>query len=274
MATEATRTPRWVQARNTMLARINSGEWRAGDRMPAEPDLAVALGVSRATLREALRSLTEDGYVERRPGAGTRVVDRVVLPTSLDNNVGVADIIRSMGMMPGTSSLEFRMADAPEDVARDLALSDVRRVAVIDRVRTADGNPVIFSRHYYPPQPGWDEGAMLTGFDSESLYTLLETRAGIKIQYALATIEPAVAEGDIAERLAVAPGALLMHFRQIDFNDRHQPVILSSEHYRSDAFKFTLFRRGPGSMARRRPALLARAACSRRLSPPRQALPA
>ena len=235
-----------------MLARINSGEWRAGDRIPAEPDLAVALGVSRATLREALRSLTEEGYLERKPGAGTRVVDRKVLPTSLDNNMGVADIIRAMGMVPGPSSLEFRLDEAPEDVARDLELPDKRRVVVIDRVRTADGDPVVFSRHFYPPQPGLDEGAVLAGFDSQSLYTLLETRAGIKFQYALATIKPAVAEGEIAERLATAQGALLMHFRQIDFNDRHQPVILSSEYYRSDAFEFTIFRRGPGPMTRLR----------------------
>jgi GntR family transcriptional regulator len=246
VATRASRTPRWVEARNALLERIDSGEWRSGDRMPAEPDLAIALGVSRATLREALRSLTEDGYVERRPGAGTRVVPRAVLPASLDNNMGVADIIRAMGMVPGTSSLEFRISEAPDDVARDLALGDMRRVAVIDRVRTADGKPVVFSRHFYPPQPGWDEGAMLAGFDSESLYTILQTRAGIDIQYAIATIAPAQADDTLADRLATTTGALLMHFRQVDFDQRGQPAIVSSEYYRGDSFEFTIFRRGPG----------------------------
>jgi GntR family transcriptional regulator len=167
------------------------------------------------------------------------------LSNSLDNNIGVSDIIRSMGMTPGTSSLEFRLAEAPEDVARDLGLGDQRQVAVIDRVRTANGNPVVFSQHFYPPGDGWDEGAMLAGFDGQSLYTLLADRAGITIQYATATISPAVADDAVANRLRASTGTLLMHFRQIDFDTRHRPVILSSEYYRADAFEFTILRRGP-----------------------------
>lgn len=245
MATRASNLPRWILAKNALLTRIHSGEWAPGIRLPAEPDLAVEVGVSRATLREALRSLTEDGYIERRPGAGTRVVPRRLMRTSLDNNVGVADIIRSMGMVPGTKSLEFQLAEAPDDVASDLGLGELRRVAIIERVRTADGNPVVFSRHFYPPTASWNEGAMLADFDSESLYTILETRAGTAIQYAIATIRPALADGAVAARLETATGALLMHFRQIDFDQHGKPAILSSEYYRSDAFEFTIFRRGP-----------------------------
>jgi GntR family transcriptional regulator len=245
MVARTSRLPRWVASRNALLTRIDSGEWPPGERLPAEPDLAAALGVSRATLREALRSLTEDGYIDRKPGAGTRVSNRAVLANSLDNNVGVADVIRSMGMVPGTSSLEFHLAEAPEDVARDLALGDRRRVAVIERVRTADGSPVVFSRHWYPALGNWDEGALLAGFDSDSLYTLLETRAGIRIHYAVATIKPAVADDALAQCLATTTGALLMHFRQVDFNALDEAVILSSEYYRSEAFEFKIFRRGP-----------------------------
>ncbi len=240
-----TRVPRWVAAKSALLERISSGEWPAGERLPAEPELALALGVSRATLREALRALAEEGYIQRKPGAGTRVASRGILPASLDNNVGVADIIRAMGMLPGTSSLEYHIAAAPDDVAVDLALGDRRRVAVIERVRTADGNPVVFSTHYYPPDANWDDGKLLAGFDGESLYTLLEDRAGIQIRYSTATIRPARADSALAARLATSEGALLMHFRQIDFDVRGRAVILSSEYYRSDAFEFTIFRRGP-----------------------------
>jgi GntR family transcriptional regulator len=230
-----------------LLERISSGEWPAGERLPAEPELAAVLGVSRATLREALRSLTGEGYIQRKPGAGTRVAGRGALPASLDNNCSVADVIRAMGMLPGTGSLEFRMAEAPDDVAAELGLGERRRVAVIERVRTADGKPVVFSTHYYPPEASWEDGRMLAGFDGESLYTLLEQRAGIQIQYATATIRPAQADCELAARLATSEGALLMHFRQVDFDLRGRAVILSSEYYLSDAFEFTIFRRGPKS---------------------------
>jgi GntR family transcriptional regulator len=245
MTAPTSRLPRWVATRNVLLARFEKGDWPPGAQLPPEPELATQLGVSRPTLREALRSLSEDGYIDRRPGAGTRVAERPVLTTSLDNNIGVADLIRSMGMVPGTSSLEFHLAEAPEDVARDLELGGQRQVVIIERVRTADGNPVIYSRHFFPPAGKWDEGALLAGFNSQSLYTLTEARAGISIQYATATISPAVADAALAGRLATALGTLLMHFRQIDFDTRSRPVILSSEYYRADAFEFTVLRRGP-----------------------------
>jgi GntR family transcriptional regulator len=247
MTAPTTRPPRWVAVRNALLARFENGDWPPGVQLPPEPELATELGVSRATLREALRSLSEDGYIDRKPGAGTRAAQKPVVTTSLDNNIGVADLIRSMGMVPGTSSLRFRLAEAPEDVARDLELGDQRQVAIIERVRTADGNPVIYSRHFYPPGDHWDEGAMLEGFDSQSLYTLLEARAGIKIQYATATVSPAIADFVLARRLATSTGTLLMHFWQIDFDVDRRPVILSSEYYRADAFEFTILRRGPRS---------------------------
>jgi GntR family transcriptional regulator len=245
LAQPPSHVPRWAEAKNALLLRIERGDWPAGQRFPPEPELASALGVSRATLREALRSLTEDGYIQRRPGAGTSVANRAVLPNSLDKNTGVATIIRGMGMVPGTSSLEFRLAEATDEVAAELALGEQRTIAVIERVRTADGKPVVFSTHYYPAQSHWDEGALLAGFDSESLYTLLENRTGVRIHYATATIQPVQADGILATRLAMHEGDLLLHFRQTDFDTRGRPVILSSEYYRGDAFNFTIFRRGP-----------------------------
>jgi GntR family transcriptional regulator len=247
MTAPASRLPRWVAARNALLIRFENGEWPPGVQLPPEPELAIELGVSRATLREALRSLSEDGYIDRRPGTGTRSAYRQVVPTSLDNNIGVADLIRSMGMVPGTSSLRFRLDEAPADVARDLELGAKQQVAIIERVRTADGNPVIYSRHFYPAGDSWDEGAMLAGFDSQSLYTLLESRTGVSIHYATATISPATADRLLARRLRTDEGTLLMHFRQIDFDRDRRPVILSSEYYLADAFQFTVLRRGPRS---------------------------
>lgn len=247
MTVPASRLPRWAAARNALLMRFENGEWPSGVQLPPEPELAIELGVSRATLREALRSLSEDGYIVRKPGAGTRSTHGRVLPTSLDNNAGVANLIRSMGMVPGTSSLSFRLAEAQEDVARDLELGDQRQVAVIERVRTANGRPVIYSRHFYPLGDSCDTSTISEDPDNHSLYAALEARAGLTMQYAKATISPAIADFNLARRLAIATGTLLMHFWQTGFDAASQPVILSSEHYLADAFEFNILRRGPRS---------------------------
>jgi len=247
MVASLTRTPKWFGARAALLELIDSDKWAPGQKLPSEPELATVLGVSRATLREALRSLHEEGYLERKPGAGTRVVKRTILENSLDNNFGVADIIRSMGMVPGTRSLEIRLASAADDVAHDLQMTPGSPVAIIERVRTADGKPVVFSRHFYPTHGADDGASALSGLEGESLYTLLETRTGIPVRYGTAIIEPAVADEHLARRLELPRGSLLMHFRQVDYNSEHVPVILSSEYFRSDAFQFTIFRRGPRS---------------------------
>ena len=62
--------------RQELTQRIEEGRLQAGARLPSEPELAAELGVSRATLREALRSLEAEGLLRRMWGSGTFVADR------------------------------------------------------------------------------------------------------------------------------------------------------------------------------------------------------
>src|SRR5437899_3777008 len=93
--------PRSVLVREQLTQRIDSGALAAGSRLPAEPALASELGVSRATLREALRALESEGLVRRMWGSGTFVADRHRVVNSLDVNFGVTEAIRAAGMEPG-----------------------------------------------------------------------------------------------------------------------------------------------------------------------------
>jgi GntR family transcriptional regulator len=115
--------------RDEMAARISSGEWRPGQRLPSEPELAASFGVSRSTLREALRSLEEDGFLTRARRAGTFVTHRPRLLNNLDVNFGVTDLIRSMGLRPGTENLKSYRALATEEEAKRLSLPPSAPVA-------------------------------------------------------------------------------------------------------------------------------------------------
>src|ERR687895_1256053 len=141
-----------VTVRQELARRIEGGTWRPRQRLPAEPTLAASLGVSRATLREALRSLEEDGFVTRVQGSGTFVTHRPRLRNNLDVNFGVTDLIRSMGMRPGTEDARVFEAGATPEEARRLAIPPDAAVGCVERVRTADGRPVVFSVDVVP---GW-----------------------------------------------------------------------------------------------------------------------
>src|SRR5205814_10261610 len=93
---------RSVQVRDELSQRIDRGVLPAGSRLPSEPALAVELGVSRATLREALRALESEGLVRRMWGAGTYVADGRRVANRLDLNFGVTDAIRAAGVQAGS----------------------------------------------------------------------------------------------------------------------------------------------------------------------------
>lgn len=236
--------PKWMVARAVIWGQIEEGTLVPGQKLPPEPELAALVGVSRATLREALRSLEEDGYLQRKPGAGTHVARGPRLASNLNSNSGVADIIRSMGLVPGTQSLKIQVSNANEEVRRSLELDVDTKVAVIERVRTADQIPMVFSTSFYPIPTGGSLSQEFNDLGGESLYSILDRLAGIRVAYGTGTLSPAQADRRLATELEVPVGTLLMHLRQIDYDIKGSRVMLSSEYYVSDAFEFTVLRKG------------------------------
>jgi GntR family transcriptional regulator len=230
--------------RDELAGRITSGAIPPGSRLPPEPQLAEDFGVSRATLREALRSLEEDGFVTRRRGAGTFATHRPRLRNNLDVNFGVTEAIRASGMEPGTAETKVEIVPAgpSEAQALDLAVGDP--VVTVERVRTADGRRVVFSRDVV--SQALVGGEALEGLDDGSVYDLLESSAHVAIQHGVVTVEPMTADRSLARKLKIPVGSLLLYLRQVDYDRSGDPVLLSHEYHLGDAFEFSVVRRGPG----------------------------
>jgi GntR family transcriptional regulator len=230
--------------RDEIAARIASGRLAPGAKLPAEPELAEELGVSRATLREALRSLEEDGFVTRTRGAGTYATRRPRLRNNLDVNFGVTEAIRAAGMRPGTMQIAVHTDPATEQVAADLDLVAADPVVILERVRTADGRPVVFSRDVVSTSVVSASDVASMPVDG-SLYDVLE-RVGHAVANGIVTIEPTVMDRSLAKLLKAKVGVPTLFLRQIDFDGSGDPVLLSEEHHLAEAFEFTVVRRGPG----------------------------
>src|SRR2546427_11974345 len=134
--------PRSVSVVTELSQRIDDGVFPAGMRLPSEPLLATQLGVSRATLREALRSLESEGRLRRTWGSGTYVAERRRLSNSLDLNFGVTEAIRAAGMEPGTQHGANWLEPVSSGEAGGLGLQPRQPLPGAERVRAADGTSV------------------------------------------------------------------------------------------------------------------------------------
>jgi GntR family transcriptional regulator len=235
--------------RRRVLARLAS--LRPGDRLPAEPQLAAELDVSRPTLREALRSAEDAGLILRRPGLGTVKTHQPSLANDLSVNTGVTDLIVAHGLEPGSRDMTVDLRLASEEQARRLGLERPARVWVIDRVRTADGMPVIASRDVVAEGVFKPRELTKDALDDRSVYGHLSDKRR-PVHHGVASIHPVAADAELARRLEVKEGTLLLKLVQVDYDVSGRPVLLSYEHHLPDAFEFTVSRRGPAEEAAER----------------------
>jgi GntR family transcriptional regulator len=226
-----------------LRARIRSGEWRPGDKMPSEPELARRRTVSRSSMRAAITMLEEEGYVSRKHGSGTYITHRPALLNDLGRNFGVSTQIASTGSQPGTVEESTAIEPAPKFVAEALGLEAGEPVSVLRRVRTANGRRVVDmtdwcrTDHFAPDD--------MTGIGKGSIYAALSDR-GLAVEHGVAHLVPRNADGEAAVRLRVPTGTLLLTIDQVDRTADGVAVLVSREHHLADAFTFTLLRRGPG----------------------------
>jgi DNA-binding GntR family transcriptional regulator len=226
-----------------LRGRILAGEWRPGERLPSEPELARRRFVSRSSMRAAITVLEEDGFVSRKHGSGTYVTHRPALPNDLGRNFGVSSMIARSGMQPGSVAESAGAVPAPAAVAEALGVEEGTLVSSLRRVRTADGRRVVDVsdwcriEHLSPQE--------LAELGEGSIYTALAER-GLAVDRGVAQLMPRNADGEVAQRLDVPLGALLITIDQVDSTADGVPVLVSREHHIADAFTFTLLRRGPG----------------------------
>jgi GntR family transcriptional regulator len=224
---------------------IAQGLYRPGSQLPAESELVQLLGVSRTVVREALRLLEEDGLISRRHGVGTFVRRHTILH-NLNFNFGTTDMIRSSGAKSATPYLNVSEVPATADAAEALKLEPETPVVLVERVRTADGKPVVYTLDYIPKQVAGDVNIVSYWKDQDiSVYELYHTVFGQVIEYGVARLLPVQAAPHVAEFLQVEPGSVLLNVLQTDYSPLDQPVLYACEYHLANAFDFLVMRRGP-----------------------------
>lgn len=226
---------------------IFSGTYSPGSQLPTEAELGAMLGASRTVVREALRVLEEDGLIFRRHGVGTFVRKHPILK-NLNVNYGITEMIQLAGFTPGTKHLAVQHEVADQETAEQLHVAPGTAVIHLERVRTADNKPVVYSLDTFAE-------TLLSGteFDanrllSESVYQIIETEYKHTVDYGVARLLPVRAPAPIAKHLELAPDAMVLYLVQTDYSSLDEPLLYSREYHLPDAFDFMIWRRGPSKL--------------------------
>jgi GntR family transcriptional regulator len=117
----------------------------AGQRLPSEPDLAKQLGVSRATLREAMRSFETQGLLRRKQGSGTYVVGKIkALDSGLEILESIDTLAKRQGLEVSLSDLNIETIPADEELASTFHVKENAKLTRIRRVIRTEGRPIAY----------------------------------------------------------------------------------------------------------------------------------
>lgn len=222
------------------LSAAIGAEYRPGDQLPAEPALAAAYGVSRATMREALQSLAAIGLVQRVHGVGTFVAEvSTKVESALDVDLGVTEAVRAANQRLGVQVLRAEEIAAPRDVATRLELPPASRVLWIERAILANDVPAVAAVDAVPLAVAARAGHP---YEGGSVYRFLESDCGIALAGGRASVTAVAADRRVARVLKVAEGAPVLRIAQVERATDDTAVLYSEEHYVPNLFELTIRR--------------------------------
>jgi GntR family transcriptional regulator len=231
--------PLYQQIKALLVKALQAGDWKAGEMIPSEVELAARYKVSQGTVRKAIDELATENLVVRRQGRGTFVA------THAEEKIQYRFL--RLTPDPGANAvmqrklIDCRRMRPPLDVARTLMLKSGEAAVELRRLLLNEGRPVVFDDIWLP-------GNLFKGLTSEKLagyrgpmYGLLESEFGVRMIRAEEKLRAVVAGADESEWLGVAEGTPLLSVERLSFTYGDKPVELrrglyntARHHYRNE----------------------------------------
>lgn len=232
-------SPLYQQIKALITQSLQSGEWKPGELIPSEVELAGRFKVSQGTVRKAIDELAAENLVMRRQGKGTFVSTHHEARAHFRFLRLVPD--EGVPHYPESKFIEVKRVRAPADVARLMELKSGDAVIFIKRVQYFDGVPTVLEELWLP-------GLIFKGLTAERLveykgpmYGLFETEFGTRMIRASEQIRAVCADAGAAHLLNIAAGTPLLSSERVSFTYGDKPVELrrglyltSRHHYQNE----------------------------------------
>ena len=216
-------SPLYRQIKGLITRSLQGGEWKPGELIPSETELAARFGVSQGTVRKAIDELAAENLVVRRQGRGTFVATHQEARAQFR----FLRLRPDQGSEPGPMDsriLECRRQRAPGDVARTLQLRTGEAVVQVRRRLAFEGRPTVLDEIWLP-------GAQFRGLTAERLsawsgplYALFEAEFGTRMIRATERLRAVAADRAAAAELQVPAGEPLLLVERVSFTYEDRPV--------------------------------------------------
>lgn len=228
--------PLYHQVATAIDGAIENGRLQPGEFLENEVALAVRLGISRPTARQALQDLVDRGRLVRKRGVGTQVAPvRIHRPVELTSLFG--DLLKD-GRKPSTRLLAWEIVPANSDVAIALEVPEGTNVVHIRRLRLADDEPLAVMSNYVPVDIAPTADEVISG----SFYDALRAHGAVP-KIARQRIGARTATGSESKMLDESPRAALLTMERTAYDDAGKAVEFGQHIYRASRYMFdtTLF---------------------------------
>ena len=218
------------------------GSLPAESRLPSEPELARRMGVSRATLREAMRSFEGQGLIRRRQGVGTFVVATVpVLDSGLEVLESIETLAQRTNLSVNMGELQVQQVEADEDQAAALNVPVGTFLTRVGRVIYTENRPIAYLVDTLPAD-------ILTTAEVESGFTgsvldLVLRRGDPKLVQSRTEIRAIGATPEVARALQIQRDAVLLHFVAYLYSNDGRVVDYSFSYFLPGYFRFHVVRK-------------------------------
>lgn len=220
--TSPTFSPLYRQIKTLILQALETGEWRPGHSIPSEQELASRFNVSQGTVRKAIDEMAAENLLVRKQGKGTFVASHHD-PRALFRFLRLVPEGGDISA-PVSVPLECWRAKAGQEASRMLAVEPGDPIIVVRRILKFSAKPVVVDELYLPGEIfGELTLEILQGWTS-SLYSLFETRFGVRMIRAEERIRAVAADRPTAEALKVKEGVPLLSVERVTYTYGDRPV--------------------------------------------------
>ena len=237
--------PLYLRIKEYLEKKINNGDYKPGDKLPSENKLSKSLEVSRASLREALRVLEEEGKIVKQQGIGTFVNKPTPkFKKGIEKLNSVTETIEKEGFQAGTEKLdikEMKISESLKEKIHGVSNEEIDRVLRIERVRTADNIPVVYCIDHLILKY-LDKNYIQEYFES-SLFEVLKNIYGINVKNAVTNIVAVTADKYVSSFLKIKKETPLLLLEQYHYDDKNRMVLFSQNYFRNDQFQFKVMRK-------------------------------